>query len=94
MEYHYDNLLEKLNLLTLHKRSRHFDTLFLIDLFSSAKCSASVLETVCIGVPTRNIRNFNMFACSCSHFPSARCVSALNAVFKRTNIIWNSCYAV
>jgi hypothetical protein len=38
VEYHYDNLLEKLNLLTLHIRHRHSDTLFLINFFYGAKC--------------------------------------------------------
>jgi hypothetical protein len=29
MEYHYDNLLERLNLPTLHNMHRNFDDLFL-----------------------------------------------------------------
>jgi hypothetical protein len=32
VEYHYDKLLEKLNLLTLHIRRRHFDALFILAL--------------------------------------------------------------
>jgi hypothetical protein len=31
MEYHYDNLLERLNLPTLHNMHRNFDALFLIN---------------------------------------------------------------
>jgi hypothetical protein len=89
-EYHYNNLLEKLNFLTLHKRRRHSDALFLINVFSGAKCCSSVLETVGIRVPTRNIRNFTPFCCSPSHCPSARCVSAANAVCKCTDIFRNS----
>jgi hypothetical protein len=34
MEYHYDNILEKLNLQTLHISRRHVDALFLINVFS------------------------------------------------------------
>jgi hypothetical protein len=41
MEYYYDIKLEKLNLLTLHIRRRHFDALFLINAFS-----VTVLEIV------------------------------------------------
>jgi hypothetical protein len=37
VEYHYDNILEKLNLQTLHIRRRHFDALFLINVFCDAK---------------------------------------------------------
>jgi hypothetical protein len=37
MEYHYDNLLERLNLLTLHNRYHHFDALFLINIFNGTK---------------------------------------------------------
>jgi hypothetical protein len=45
VEYHYDNILEKLNMQTLHIRRRHFDALFLINVFSGTKCCPSVLET-------------------------------------------------
>jgi hypothetical protein len=56
MEYYYNNLLERLNLLTLRKR-RQFDALFLINVFSGTKCCPCVLELVDLRVPTRNIRN-------------------------------------
>jgi hypothetical protein len=40
MEYRYDNLLERLNLLTWRKKRRHFDALFLINVpFLSSKQS-------------------------------------------------------
>jgi hypothetical protein len=41
MQYHYGNLLEKLNLLTMHNRRRHFDALFLINVFSGTRCCRS-----------------------------------------------------
>jgi hypothetical protein len=41
VEYDYDNLLEKLNLLTLHISHHHIDALFLINIFSGAKCCLS-----------------------------------------------------
>jgi hypothetical protein len=74
-----DNLLERLNLLTLHNRRRHSNA------FSGAKCCSSVLKTVGLRVPARNMGNFTVFSCSSSHCPSARCVSASNAVCKLIN---------
>jgi hypothetical protein len=41
--------------MTLHIRRRHSDVLFLINMFSGSVCSPSVLETVGIRVPTRNV---------------------------------------
>jgi hypothetical protein len=95
----------KLNLHTLHIKRRHFDALFLINVFSGTKHWPSVLETLGIRVPTRNIRNFNTFSCSLSHCPSARCVSAamqfVNLQTFLVNHIWvqkalgdPSCYFV
>jgi hypothetical protein len=87
VEYHYGNLSERLNLLTLHKRRRHFYALFLIHVFSGTKYCPSVLETDGLRVRTPNICNFDMFTCSSSHCPSARCVSTANAVCTLTDIL-------
>jgi hypothetical protein len=94
MGYHNDNLLESLNLKTLHNRYHHFDALFLINVFSGTKCCPSVLETVGILVPTKNIRNCNMLTCSSSHCPSARCVSTENSVYELRDVCGNSCMSV
>jgi hypothetical protein len=94
VEYHYDNILEKLNQRTLPIRRRHFDALFLINVFSDTKYCPSVLETVSIRVPTRNIRNFTTFSCSFSHCLTARCISAANAVCKSTDIFSKSCFSL
>jgi hypothetical protein len=77
MEYHYDNFLEKLNLLTLHFRRRHSDALLIINIFSGAKCCPSVLETAGILVPARDAHNFTTFTHSSSQCPAARRVSPL-----------------
>jgi hypothetical protein len=61
-------------------RRRHSAPLFLIHVFSGAKCCPCLLETVGIRVPTRNIRKFIMFCCPFSHFPSARRVSVGRAI--------------
>jgi hypothetical protein len=94
MEYHYDIILEKLNLQTLHIRRRHIDALFLINAFCGTKNCPSVLETVGLRVPTRSIRNFTTFICTFSHCPSARCVSAANAVCKSIDIFRKSCWSL
>jgi hypothetical protein len=89
MRYHYDNLLERSNLLT-HYNRRHFDALLLINIFSWTKWCLSVLETIVLRVPIWNIRNFTMFICSSSHFPWSRCVSATNVVCKHRDIFGTS----
>jgi hypothetical protein len=50
VEYHCDNLLERLHFLTLH-----FVALFLLNVLSGSNCCLSVLETVSIHVPARNM---------------------------------------
>jgi hypothetical protein len=69
VEYRYHSILEKLNLRTLHIRRRHFDALFLINVFSGAKYCPSVLEAVGIFVPNQNILNSTTFSCSFGHCP-------------------------
>jgi hypothetical protein len=46
------------------------------------------------GGGTWNLHNFTTFSCSSSHGPSARHVSAANAVCKSTDIFRNSCLNV
>jgi hypothetical protein len=82
MWYQYDNLLERSNLLTLRNRRRQFDAFFIISAFSGTEHRPSVLETVGLRGPARNIRIFSMFTC-----PSGGCVSAL----KLTDIFTKSC---
>lgn len=90
MDYHYVNMLNKLKLQTLHFRRRHIDALFLISVFKGVSNCPSVLETVGIRVPSRNIRNFSMFCSASSHCPSARCVHAANIVGNSIDIFGNS----
>jgi hypothetical protein len=77
VKHHY-NLLEKLNLLTLHIRRRHSDALFLINVFSAARCCQSVLEIVGIRVPTRTM--------SCSVAPLATALQ-LNVVLLQMQFV-------
>jgi hypothetical protein len=70
MEYRCDNLLGKLNFLTLHSRRRQPDV-FLINIFIGSKCCPYVPETVGLRVPTRNISNFTRLSVSSNHCPLA-----------------------
>ena len=89
-DYHYIDALDKLKLPTLHTRRRQIDALFLIRTFNGSLNCPSVLETVGIRVPSRNIRNYSMFCCSLSHCPTARCVSAANLVCNSFDIFVSS----
>jgi hypothetical protein len=90
MKYHYSNMLAMLNLRSLHTRRRHIDALFLICVFKGVKNCPSVLQTVGILAPSRNIRNIFLFCCSSSHCPSARCGAAANIVCNSLDIFRNS----
>jgi hypothetical protein len=68
--------------------------IIIVFIISGIEHCPSVLETVGNRVPTRNIRNFNTFSFSFSHCPSARCVSAANAVCKSTDIFSKSYLSV
>jgi hypothetical protein len=83
VEYHYDKLLERLNLPTLHNRRRHFDALFLINVFNGTKYCPSALETDGIHVPTRNIRNF---ACSLALLATALQLDVFQRLMQFVNV--------
>jgi hypothetical protein len=87
MKYHYDNLYDTLNLITLHKKSHNINVLFLLNVFSGAKHVSPVLDIGGFRIPTRNIRGFNMFAYSSNHCPSSRRVSISNSVSKFTDVL-------
>jgi hypothetical protein len=90
MDSHYISMLDTLNLWSLHTRCRNIDALFVICVFRDVINCPSVLETVSIRVPSRNIHNFSLFCCSSSHCPSARCVLAANIVCNSLDIFRNS----
>jgi hypothetical protein len=82
----YEVLLEFLKLHTLHDRRLHLDALFFISVYSGLKCCPSVLDTMGIRAPSRNVRNSSLFTATCRNCPSARCVTAANYVCKATVI--------
>jgi hypothetical protein len=71
-----------LNFRTLHSRRRHLDALFLINVFKGKINCPSILDTVGIRVPTRQIKEFSTFSVSIAlkHSPSARRVIAAKDV--------------
>jgi hypothetical protein len=75
----YISILNYLNFRTLHSRRRHIDALFLINVFKGKINCPSILDTVGICVPTRQVREFSTFSVTSSlkHNPSARCVIAI-----------------
>jgi len=74
-----DSILNSLNFRTLNYQ-RHLDALFLINVFKGKINCHSILDTVGIRAPTRQIREFSTFSVSSAlrHSPSARCVTAAN----------------
>jgi hypothetical protein len=73
-------LSDILNFQALYIRRHHSDAVFLMNVYNGAKCFSSVIERDSIRVPTRNLRKFDIFSCSSSPCPAARCASAVNAV--------------
>jgi hypothetical protein len=83
----YDLILNCLNFRTLYSR-RHLDALFLINIFKSKINCHSIMDTVGIRVPTRQIRDFSTFSISSGlrHSPSVRCASAANETCRLLDI--------
>jgi hypothetical protein len=72
----------------LHIRRHRLDALFLIQVYTGYKFCPSVLETVGLRVPARNIKDFALFSVcfSCKNCPSARCASAANVVCRHVDV--------
>jgi hypothetical protein len=56
IEYHYDIILEKLNLQTLHIKRRHIDALFLLHAFCGTKYCPSVVEVFPLGTQFHHVQ--------------------------------------
>jgi hypothetical protein len=84
----YNSILNSLNFRTLNSRRRHLDALFLINVFKGKINCPSILDSVGIRVPTRQIREFSTFSVSnaLKHSPSAMCVIAANYVCRYLDI--------
>jgi hypothetical protein len=86
--FNYDLILSYLNFRTLYSRRRHLDALFLINVLKGKINRHSIMTTVGIRVPTRQIREFSTFSESSAlrHSPSARCVIAANEICRFLDI--------
>jgi hypothetical protein len=60
-DYKYEDILVRLNLLTLHLRRRHLDALFLINFFKGKISCSSAFDTVSLRIPTRSVRDYSTF---------------------------------
>jgi hypothetical protein len=60
----YDLIPSHLNFRTLYSRRRHLNALFLINVFEGKINCHSIMDTVGIRVPTRQIREFSTFSVS------------------------------
>jgi hypothetical protein len=67
---------------TLCSRRQNLDALFLISVFKNRTECCSIMDTVCLRVPTKQIRDFSTFKVSnvSRLSPSTRCVTAANSI--------------
>jgi hypothetical protein len=80
----YEGMLSRLNISSLHSRRKHLDALFLINVFKNKISCSSIFDTVNLCITSGRIRHFSTFAVDHNFkvSPSARCVSAVNAIYK------------
>jgi hypothetical protein len=92
-DYNYEDILVRLNFLTLYLRRRHLDALFLINVFKGKISCSSVFDIVSLRIPTRSIRDYTTFTVHRNFkvSASARCVSAANAVCRCIDIFNKDC---
>jgi hypothetical protein len=92
-DYKYEDILVRLNILTLHLRRRHLDALFLINVLKAKLVAHLFLILLVCAYPLGLLRDLSSFT-EHSNFkvsPSARCVSAANAVCRSIDIINTDC---
>ena len=85
----YSYVLNYLKLHTVSARRRYWHVLFLTNLFSDWKYCPALLETVCLRLPDWGFREFSLLNVDfrLRNCPSARCISAINAVGSATDIL-------
>jgi hypothetical protein len=92
-DYKYEDILVRLNFLTLHLRRRHLDAIFLINVFKGKISCSFVFDTVSLHIPNRSVTDYSTFTVHCNFkvSPPARCVSAANAVCRSIDIFNKDC---
>jgi hypothetical protein len=58
---YYELLLNYLHLKTLYSRRQHLDALFLVNVFKNKINSCSIMDTVGLQIPAKQIRDFSTF---------------------------------
>jgi hypothetical protein len=73
-----------------------FIYLFLINVFKGKINYRSIMDTISIRVPTRQIREFSTFSVSSAlrHSPSARCAIVANDICRFLDIFWQNTVSV
>jgi hypothetical protein len=86
----HDLILSHLNFSMLYSRRQHLDALFRINIFKGKINCHSIIDTVGIRVPTRQIREFSTFSVSSAlrHSPSARRVIAKKEICRLFGHFW------
>jgi hypothetical protein len=81
-------ILARPDLSTLYSSRQHLDALFFINVFKSKISCSSIFGSVSIRIPGKIIGDYSTFMVNHNFkvSPSARCVSADNAVCKGTGI--------
>jgi hypothetical protein len=81
-------MLNYLHFKILYSRQQNLDALFLINVFKNKIDCCSIMDTVALRVPTKQIRDFSNFNVSnvSRLIPLIRCVTAANNVCKSTEV--------
>jgi hypothetical protein len=87
-DYSYANVLQVLNLRTLHDRRHQLDAIFVINAFLGSKSCPFSMDIIGLRVPTRNLRELPLFHVSpaSKNCPSARCATAANSICNKLDI--------
>jgi hypothetical protein len=84
----YKLILNYLHLKTLYSRRRHLDALFLVNVFKKKINCYSIMDTVGLHMPPKQIRDFSTFRVKnvSRASPSTRCVIAANSICRSLDI--------
>jgi hypothetical protein len=84
----YEFMLNYLQFKTLYSRRQNLDVLFLISVFKNRTECCSIMDTVSLRVPTKQIRDFSTFKVSNASrlSPSTRCVTTANSICRSLDI--------
>jgi hypothetical protein len=84
----YELILNYLHLKTLYFRRQHLNALFRVNVFKNKINSYSIMDTVGLHIPAKQIRDFSTFRVRnvSTLSPSTRCVIAANSIWRSLDI--------